>query len=119
MLSSWSPASSLAANRPCERHHLDPPRPRRAQSRRGGIRGRAGRVHVVDEADAPRGRRGAERAPDVPPALGERETALAREPAGAVERRRDGKLPAAGELACEPLRGVVAATAAPGAVRWD
>jgi hypothetical protein len=91
-----------------------------SERERGGVRGRAARVDVVDETD--RGRhaaRGPDGATDVAPSLGQSQAPLAPGRAAADERRLDRELPADPQLACEPLGGVVPALQAPVAVGGD
>jgi hypothetical protein len=82
---------------------------------RAGVHGRAGRVHVVDDADVRRQRAARDDAPaDVPPPLMEREAALSRERAGFRECIDDRDGPERREIQREGPRRDVAAL--PGAV---
>jgi hypothetical protein len=105
---------------PSEGDHLDPARPALAQSARRGVRSRAARVDVVDEAYARRRslRRG-EPTGDVAPTVGQSQPTLARSGPRSGEQGLDRERPALAELTREPLGRLVPALEPTPPVGWD
>jgi hypothetical protein len=100
-----------------ETHHLDTFRAGTLEGERSRVGRRAARVDVVDEADTPRSRaRRAEGLADVAASFDEGQPTLPARGAAAAEKRFGRQLPAAPELDCELLGGMMTATQAAVAV---
>jgi hypothetical protein len=105
---------------PCEGHDLDSSRAAFPQGGRSGVRGRAARVDVVDEADVRgRGAGGSERTGDVAPAVGERQATLAGRWTRPPQERKHRYCPPLAELPGEALGRVVAASEAARSIGRD
>ncbi len=112
--------STLEANRPGQRHDLDPAGASLPKCRCGRIGRCTGCVDVVDEHNA--GGDAAMRdegAADVPAPLVVRQPALARRPPSSRQERLERQAPLSGELACQLLGRVVSTLQPAVRIAWD